>query len=287
LQRDRLSIAAGGRFGNTNNRARFTSLRKEGEWTHLAAIYDRETIRIYVNGILEVDQVRWSGHQPASVSLNALQLPFGAIVPRDRVWSAFSGPIDLQATVHCGRKQARPAPAFMIVAPGSVNTIGLIADRTDLLIRTTTRAHRIGLLSPDHRVPDVFDCAEGRTVNVAVGGRFQNPTATVDGHKSQVIGAGIGSAWAFLIHSELLPVWLDTALTSLWLAALFMPWGFWMRRDALTPACALAILLAIWLTSHTWQIRPVDSVQAVSMLAGVLSGFVFRAFLRGGATSLV
>ena len=282
LQRDRLSVAAGGRFGNTNNRARFTSLRKDGEWTYLAATYDREAIRIYVNGILEVNQVRWSDHQPAGVSLHPLGRPFGPIVPREQVWSVFSGPIDLHATVHCGEEQARPAPVFMIVAPGSVNTIGLIADRADLLIRTSTRARRIGLLSPDYRVPGVFgDCAEGRTVDVAIGGRFQDPTATVDGRTSRVTGSGIGSAWAFVIHSDLLPGSLDTALTSLWLAALFLPWGFWMRRDVLALASGLAILAAIWLTSHTWHIQPVDSVQAASMLAGVLSGFACRASLRG------
>lgn len=272
-----LLIGAGGRFGNTSNRARVTSSRTAGEWVHLAATYDRETIRIYVNGILELDQVRWSGHQPANVSLNAQALAFGAIVPRERLWSGFSAPIDLHAAVRCGSRQVRPAPVFMIAAPGSVNTLSLIAERGDLLLRVSTRAHRIALLSPDYRVPGVFEgCAAGRTVDVGIGGWFHNPTATVDGREARVTGFGIGSAWAFVVHSELLPAWLGVTLMCLWLAALFLPLGFWMRPGSLTFVGGLAILIAIWLTSYVWHVQPVGIVQAASIVTGVLVGFGCR-----------
>lgn len=283
---DRLLIAAGGRFGDTNNRARLVAARPEGQWTHLAATYDRQAIRLYVNGALEISQVRWSGHQPATVSLNGLSLPFGAIVGKEQMWSGFAGPIDLRASISCGGPQGPAAPVFKVVAPGSVNAISLLAEGPDLLIRSSTRARRLALLSPDFRVPGAFrGCPAEQVVRVAIGGRFQRPTAIVNGRDMPVVGLGIGSAWAFVIHSELLPAWIRAAFASLWLGSLFLPFGFWMRRNPLTAAGGLAFLIGIPLVANFWHIQAVGLIQVLSMCVGVLLGLACQAFFRSSGAA--
>jgi chitodextrinase len=77
--------AVGGTFGGANQNVIGTSVLAVNTWTHLAATYDRTTIRLYVNGV----QVA-SGAQTAAIATSNAVLTIGA----DYYGEHFAGLID-------------------------------------------------------------------------------------------------------------------------------------------------------------------------------------------------
>ena len=84
-RRRRCASRGGGTFGATNQNVYGTAPLVAGVWTHLAATYDRTTIRFYVNGI----QVATAA-QTAAISTSNAVLTIGA----DFYGEYFNGLID-------------------------------------------------------------------------------------------------------------------------------------------------------------------------------------------------
>ena len=277
----RYLAAGGGRLGRSNERVHAVEPILEGKWTHLAATYDGRTLRVYIDGRTAGTDRWWSNHQPANVSLDGRELPLGAFVDRDDVSRSLAGSLTMRATVTCGTPEPAATPVFLLMASRSVSVLNLLSEGDDLLLRPSTRARRIGLSSPDYRVPGVFSqCARGQQVGVQVIGPFQNARAEIDGRTVEVAGLGLGSAWALLIHSALLPAWLRTACTIAWLGLLAAPFGYWMRPTLATTLGAAVLLLTFWFIPRVWPVQPIDGIQLAAVCSGVLVGAMGQARVR-------
>jgi hypothetical protein len=272
--------AGGGVFGGSNAETRLLDPLPSGTWTHVATTYDAEAIRIFVNGTPAVTRRRWSPHRPVKMSLGGIDLPFGPVAELGRLRDALLGDVRLHVTVICGPLQAAAEPVFLITSHQNVDAITILAQGGDLLIRPWTWARRLRLSSPDYRVPGAFNnCAPDSRVELVLAGPLQNPRVNLNGHDARGANLGLGSGWAFLIHSELLPAWLRNAITLAWLGLLVFPFGLWLRRNRMSAAAIVVFVAAIQLTPRLGHIVPLDATQYAAVLVGVVLGTSCRRLL--------
>ena len=119
-------------------------------------------------------------------------------------------------------------------------------DRDDLVFRFRTRAITWRLDQPDIRFVNALRAdAPGDSLDVTVKGHRGRYAVTVNSSRVAALGFTVGSAWALLMYPESLPAWLKALLSLAWVAALFMPAGFWARtpRDGWVIGAALVVAL--------------------------------------------
>jgi hypothetical protein len=105
-------------------------------------------------------------------------------------------------------------------------------DRDDLVFRFRTRvvALHLRLDAPDIRLSNALrSAAPGDTLALTVHGSRGRYTMTVNASRADGLGFTVGSGWAFLMYPEALPTWFKTLLSLAWVAALWVPAGFWAR----------------------------------------------------------
>jgi VanZ family protein len=273
----RFLAAGGGVFGSSNAETRLRDPIPVGTWTHLAATYDAQAIRLYVNGTLAVTRRLWSPHRPARMFLNGLDLPFGPVGDQHRLADTLRDDVHLQVTVICGSRQAAAGPVFLITSHQNVDALTMLAQDGDLLIRPWTWARRVRLSSPDYRVPGAFyNCEPDRRIEVTLTGPLQNPHVDRDGREMPGTALGLGSGWAFLIHSELLPKSVLRACTLTWLGLLMFPFGLWLRRRRTSAAGVVVLVAAFQLTPHLGHLPPLGAMQLAAVSFGGVLGAIYR-----------
>jgi hypothetical protein len=125
-------------------------------------------------------------------------------------------------------------------------------------------------------VPDALaGCAPGEARSFVVVGPLQSPR--VEDDRGRVLPAwapGIGTAWAFLVDSRVLPPWLAAAVSVAYLGLLVLPFGYWASASLATLAGAAALLASLIAAPGIWGTPGIDWLQAAGVLAGVLLGIV-------------
>jgi hypothetical protein len=149
-------------------------------------------------------------------------------------------------------------------------------DRDDLVFRLRRRAATWRFDQPDVRlVGGLRAVAAGDALDVTMHSRRGRYVVTVNSFVATDLGLTLGSGWALLMYPESLPAWLKALLSLGWVAALWVPAGFWARtrRDAWTTGAALAAGLlgapAVTPLSATPFLQWVAAV--VGALAGALA----------------
>lgn len=274
--------AAGGRFGGIPDYARLADAVPAGVWTHLAATFDGQAIRIYVDGALAATTLHWSPHRLVSASLDGRPLAFGPVPDPAAIRRTLLGDIALRAVVACGALDGQEAPVLRLATLRDVDVLQVAASGTELLVRPWTRARSLGLPSPPHRFTAGLDaCPPGGEAGLAFDGPLQRLSARRDGIPIAGASAGLDAAWAFVLHAELLPGWFGAVVTVAWLAALAVPFGFWARK-AVPSGVGLALLLSSLASGPVlWRVRPPSAQDWSAVGSGLIVGL---ALARLGAS---
>jgi VanZ family protein len=279
--------SAGGRFGSVAKFVRWRRRLAVGRWTHLASTFDGRSIRLYVDGHLAATRRHWSSHVPVRTSLNGIDLPIGPVSDAKTFRSLLSGAFTLRTSILCGDVPDVPAPVFQVTGIQSIDVLSLEAVRTELRVRFPTRARSLGFASPDLRVPKAFaECSPGKTLSFALKGPLRR-LQVEDGGDGVLwtYRPGIGSLWAVLVESQIMPVPVVEALTACYLAALVFPFGFWGRTTLRTAVGAVILSAAFFLPGMERGER-LNRAGSVAVAVGLALGAgVSRLAMSHGARS--
>jgi hypothetical protein len=269
--------AGGGRFGGANEDTRAEDPLNSSEWSHLAVTYDARIVRLYVNGRLTSVLQRWSSHRPMAAQIGELPLPPGTISDPAAFRASIGHP--LRVRIICGAPEDSRGRVFRISrgVPPYDDLLRLVAEGPDLLIAVATRARRLELPSPDYQVRDVFrQCAQGDVRDLLLTGSLRNPQVMTEGREVRGTGASLDAGWALLLHSELMPSSVRAALSALWLAALFIPSGLWIRPGLAGALGSVLLVGGAAVLPPVLGMRPLGLSDWLWVAAGVGLGWVLR-----------
>ena len=80
----------------------------------------------------------------------------------------------------------------------------------------------------------------------------------VNGHSACGLAYTLGVGWTFFVYSQVPLGWPHAALNMIWMAALLVPFGFWLRHrwesvlGALVLAACVVLLCTIGSSSVSW-----------------------------------
>ena len=252
-------------------------------WSHMATTYDGRQLRLYVDGQLEDVFNHWSTHEPIRASLNGINLPFGIMTKPERFPAVLLGDFLLRVTLRSCGPERQPAPVFMIAGLQSVNVLELLAAGSELRVRYPQRARQLGLAPADYRIPDALEgCAPGTNFSLDLQGPLQSSRLyDQQGVELRGLRPGIGSAWSFLLDSQLMPPWIVATVSGSFLAALLFPFGFWVRPTLASTIGAAILIASFALAPGLWNLAPtawLDIAPAgAGLLIGVIASVRFRA----------
>ena len=266
--------AAGARFGEVPRRARPRRRLPANRWTHLAATYDGQSIRLFVDGALAAQLRHWSGHHPAAASLDGARLSPGFVARPEEFSSRLSADFTLRLAVTCGPLDETPAAAFMVHGVGSAEALVVDAAGSELQLRSASWARRLRLAPAAYRVPDALaGCVPGEVRTFTVKGPAHAPlVGDGDGRVMAGSGPGIASAWTVLLDSRTMSTGAVAAVSACYLALLLMPFGFWMRARPASALGGLVLLGCLLLGPRVWDTRPPDGADAAAAAAGIGAG---------------
>ena len=256
-------------------------------WTHLATTFDGRFLRMYIDGQLAGVTAHWSTHQPSHVTLNSADLPFGIMRNPQRLPEILLSDFSLDVAVTCGALLKQPAPFFVIAGIQSIDALELIATGSEVRVRYPRKAQRLGLAAVDQRIGGALDgCAEGQSRRFVVQGPLQRSTLRdVAGRELKGVRPGVGSAWSFLLDSQLLPLWLVALVSGCCLAAAAFPFGLWSRGLASSTVAVVALLANVFLVPRFWGLQAPGGFELLAIAAGASLGVVMSRKLPQGAVS--
>jgi hypothetical protein len=270
--------SGGGTFGGHTKEARSRVRIPAHEWTHLAVAYDGRAMRLHINGRPVVRMRHWSAHDTHRATLNGEPLSPGPVASPSALRAAVSGPFSLRLTLRCGALEREAASVFVLVGIQSIEVLNIDAAGTELRVRWSSWARRAGLAPVEYRVPHALSgCATGTTRSFSLKGPL--PSLQLfdgDGGTMHDLGPGVGSGWAFLLDSRIMPSRVVASASCVYLALLVLPFGFWARASLPTLVGTLILAGALVSTPKAFGFPPVDAIQAIACAAGAFVGVLAR-----------
>jgi hypothetical protein len=212
--------------------------------------------------------------------IGEVRFPAGPIANSAAIRDALrsSEGFSLRVRAVAGPRPAAVAALFAVYDQHQREVLLLGPDRDDLVFRFRTRAVTWRLDQPDIRLVGALGAvAPGDSLQVTVQGRRGRYAVTVNSSPAAALGFTLGSGWALLMYPESLPAWLKVLLSLAWVAALWVPAGFWARtrRDG--------TIIAVTVTVGLLGAPAVTSLRATPALhwaAAVLGAAVAAAAYR-------
>ncbi len=208
-----------------------------------------------------------------------LPIPSGRLTESEKVRQLLSMDARVAVQAIAGAAPARLAPIFSMYDERQQEILVLGAEGETLAFRLGTHAARLRLNTPTMSFPNAFEDVEigneleisvvpdgdGHCLRVAVTGASDLPRMRCG------VGYTVASGWQLLASAGLgsrVPALFDF----LWLALLYIPLGYWIRRDA--PGAVAVIISAIGLLTIP-LITPLVGTPAIAFVfcgAGLLIG---------------
>jgi hypothetical protein len=176
--------------------------------------------------------------------IGEVRIPVGPIANSAAVRETLRSPEGFSLRVHAVAGP-RPAAVGALVAVYDQHRREILLvgpDRDDLVFRLRMRAATWRLDQPDVRFASALRAiVPGDALDITVDGRRGRYAVTVNSSTAAGLGFTVGSGWALLMYPEALPAWLKALLSLAWVAALWVPAGFWAqtRRDGWVTGAAL------------------------------------------------
>jgi len=210
-----------------------------------------------------------------SATLNGEPIPDGPIHATDSVRAALrsSDRFDLEIRAIAGPKPDDLSPLFGIFDEERREIVLLGVDREELVLRLHTRASDARLDRPELRLPGAA-WRQGDTVTMSIlarAGRYE-----IDGVAA---GFTVGSGWGLFLYPQHLP--LQSALSAVWIAALFLPAGFWARTRADALIVGLSLVAGLALVPAWTLLLQTPAAQWLAAGLGIGAGAALQRAVNG------
>jgi VanZ family protein len=218
--------------------------------------------------------------------VGSLDVPSHRIRESDELRSLLLQNAPVRVDAVAGPPPAGLAPLFSIFDARAVEVMLIGVDAADLVIRHRMRSTELRLDEPHFRVYDALrGVRAGDEITVEIwrpGAELCLRVTDPRGSRTRCdFGYTVGDTWALLMFPVPRP--LDSLLRVLWIVALLVPAGFWIRRAPLPAAAVAALAVAVLaLAPRFADMLPTPLVQLVAAVAGVALGYLLG---RWSATS--
>jgi hypothetical protein len=192
----------------------------------------------------DVGHLEWYRGRVREAMIGEVPIPVGPIANSAAVRELLLSPqgFSLHVRAIAGPRTAALGALVAVYDQRGREILLLGPERDDLVFRVRTRATALRLDQPDIRLVGALRAvAPGDALDVTVHGRRGRYAVTVNSSAAAELGWTVGSGWAILMYPEAVPGWLKTLLSLGWVAALWVPAGFWARarRDAWVTGAAV------------------------------------------------
>lgn len=223
----------------------------------------------------------WEG-QVLSVAVNGFELLPGRVRVEALEGQWLSSDYRLELSLLAGPPPPGLSAFFTLSGAEHAELLLIGPDREDLVFRYRSPSFALGLEWASLRWL-------GGLRGIEVGQRFEVKLekigaafcVAIDQERRCGLGFNHADGWQLLAPAFRYPPAALFALTSLWLGALFLPLGFWSRRDAATFLAWSLVAASLLLTSTQGDLLPIPI--AVLLAAAAAAGL--GAWLRGLADS--
>jgi len=193
----------------------------------------------------------------------------------DRLRDLIARGAPIRVTAIAGPRPTALAPIFSIYDDRRQEVLLLGADRDDLVFRYRTHGVRVRLDRPDLRLPGVLrGIRGGDMIRLAVerAGPGQALCLSAGDRHSCDVGFTAGRGWGLLLYREAIPGYGKRALDLAWLAALFAPAGFWLRRGREPVAAATLAVTGLVLIPPAAGLLATPPIEIAAALVGIGAG---------------
>jgi len=216
-------------------------------------------------------------------SIDGIEIPVGPIADSDAVRRKLAGDFSLRVAATAGAPPESLA-ALVLISDAEEEMALLGPDREDLVFRFRSRGQDLGLEPPVLRLSHALTNV-GPGDRLALEVRRSGPDLCVAIDDAQECGLGptVADGWVLLAPGLRILSGARRLVNVAWLAALFLPLGYWGRvSQSSALACVLAAS-ALLLVPHATGLMPTPGLQIAAAAAGVALGAAARRHLVSAA----
>jgi hypothetical protein len=228
---------------------------------------------------LDLDPLAHYTGRVISATLGEEPLPNGRLARSEQVRRLWLEGAPLHLEVVAGGRTASLAPIFTLHDSAHREVLLVGAERGDLVLRVRTRAQAVSLDRPGLRWADALDdVREGDPLTIAARREGNGWCLSLGDRSACPLGFTAGSGWRLLWFPQSLPTEAAPWLNAVWLAALFVPLGLWLRANA-GSALAVAIAVGALFATPLVGLLPTPPAELAASLAGMALGAALRPLL--------
>jgi glycopeptide antibiotics resistance protein len=241
-------------------------------WTHVATTYDGAVLQLYVNGDLVSRRLRWYPGRILEATVDGVALGAGPNAESRQVRARLLAGAPLRVRAVAAAPVPTPAPLVTLHDATRNEILLLAAEGEDLLVRVRSRAAALQLDSPALRATGITQgIGPGEPLSVAVW--RSGPRYCIDvNHRIRCgLGFTLGMGWTLAVYSQVPGGWPHTVLNAAWMAALLVPFGFWLRRRWESLAGVLVLALGVSAACALGRLG-LGGAEVAGAAAGILGG---------------
>ena len=150
-------------------------------------------------------------------------------------------------------------------------------DRDDLVFRLRLRATAFHLDQPDLRLRGAMaGIVPGQLLDVEVTQESRSFCLRMNERIDCSLGFGLERGWGLLHYVAALPAWLASLLDIAWVAALVLPFGFWMRARIESLLGGTILVLGLAIIPAASQLLPTSIRGWTGAVIGLALGMLLR-----------
>ena len=266
----------GGTFGAANQGVNALKPLAYGSWSHLATSYDGSALRMYVNGRLVANRVRWFQGRIDHMSVGSTEVRPGLVDTRWLTDALEKGEVvQVRGTAAPPMSDRGPILNVRNICNecADKDILILAAHHDDLIVQSFSTSSALGLPSPEVRFHGVLAGISAESpLKIALSGTPGERSLTVNGAIYREGGFSLGMGWTAFIFAQYLPEWLSNWLNLLWVWVWTFPIGFWSRTRRVFVGAVVIFGSVIWWLPAFAGFAPTPLIQWVAVGVGLLMG---------------